>query len=207
MLDARNAFVIRGIDSNIPFQAALMQNPRFLSGVFTTAFLAEEYPDGFVASDVVHDDPGLLAAVGAFGRRRYIDRAVQVSGQMAGHQRKVGSEWVVQMEGKDYPVVVTAGVSWQIKMVDRKLGSGWRENLCQAKNTCHCRHFDFIRRSTDKAFPSDFGGQRERARSKSAVLRWSMNRLAGSRDCPLRQVTTTLARSCFFCSTSTAQRP
>ena len=60
------------------FQAALMQNPRFLSGVFTTAFIAEEYPDGFVASDVVHDDPGLLAAVGAFGRRRYIDRAVQV---------------------------------------------------------------------------------------------------------------------------------
>ena len=91
MRDALNAFVIRGIDSNIPFQAALMQNPRFLSGVFTTAFLAEEYPDGCVASDVVHDDPGLLAAVGAFGRRRYIDRAVQVSGQMAGHQRKVGS--------------------------------------------------------------------------------------------------------------------
>lgn len=104
--DALNAFVIRGIDSNIPFQAALMQNPRFLSGVFTTAFLAEEYPDGFVAADVVHDDPGLLAALAAFGRRRYIDRAVQVSGQMAGHQRKVGDEWVVQMEGKDYPVVV-----------------------------------------------------------------------------------------------------
>ena len=40
--DALNAFVIRGIDSNIPFQAALMQNPRFLSGVFTTAFIAEE---------------------------------------------------------------------------------------------------------------------------------------------------------------------
>jgi propionyl-CoA carboxylase alpha chain len=105
--DALSAFVIRGIDSNIPFQAALMQNPRFLSGVFTTSFIAEEFPNGFVASDVVHDDPGLLAAVAAFGRRRYIDRAVQVSGQMPGHQRKVGTEWVVQMEGKDYPVVVT----------------------------------------------------------------------------------------------------
>jgi acetyl/propionyl-CoA carboxylase alpha subunit len=32
MRDALNAFVIRGISSNIPFQAALMQHPRFLSG-------------------------------------------------------------------------------------------------------------------------------------------------------------------------------
>ena len=107
MRDALNAFVIRGIDSNIPFQAALMQNPRFLSGVFTTSFIADEFPNGFDSSDVVHDDPGLLAAVAAFSRRRYIDRAVQISGQVPGHQRRVGSEWVVQMEGKDYPVVVT----------------------------------------------------------------------------------------------------
>ncbi|EXI69588.1 MAG: 2-oxoglutarate carboxylase small subunit [Candidatus Accumulibacter adjunctus] len=102
--DALNAFVIRGIDSNIPFQAALMQNQRFLSGVFTTSFIAEEFPNGFDESCVVHQDPGLLAALAAFGRRRYIDRAVQISDQMPGHQRKVGKDWVVQMEGKDYPV-------------------------------------------------------------------------------------------------------
>jgi len=102
--DALNAFVIRGIDSNIPFQAALMQNQRFLSGVFTTSFIAEEFPNGFDESCVVHQDPGLLAALAAFGRRRYIDRAVQISDQMPGHQRKVGRDWVVQMEGKDYPV-------------------------------------------------------------------------------------------------------
>ena len=106
--DALNAFVIRGIGSNIPFQAALMQNKRFLSGIFTTSFISEEFPNGFVASDVVHENPGLLAAVAAFGRRRYIDRAVKVSGQMPGHERKVANEWVVQMEGKDYPVAVTS---------------------------------------------------------------------------------------------------
>ncbi len=51
------------------------------------------------------------------------------------------------------------------------------------------------------------GVQRERARSKSALLRSSMNTLAGSAGWPLRQVTTTLASTCFFCRTSTAQRP
>ncbi len=43
MRDALNSFVIRGISSNIPFQAALMQHPRFQAGEFTTAFIAEEY--------------------------------------------------------------------------------------------------------------------------------------------------------------------
>jgi propionyl-CoA carboxylase alpha chain len=106
MRDSLNAFVIRGVSSNIPFQAALMQHPRFVSGIFTTAFIAEEYPHGFIAADVPHDDPGLLAAVAGFARRRYIDRAVKISDQMPGHQRKVGSEWVVLMEDKQYPITV-----------------------------------------------------------------------------------------------------
>ena len=106
MRDALNTFFIRGVASNIPFQAALMQHPRFASGIFTTAFLAEEYPNGFAAVDVRHDDPGLLAAVAAFARRRYIERAVHISGQMVGHPRQVGSNWVVAIEGTNYPLTV-----------------------------------------------------------------------------------------------------
>src|SRR5690554_5867250 len=60
MRDALNAFVIRGISSNIPFQAALLQHPRFCSGHFNTGFIAEEYGGGFDASSVPHDDPLLL---------------------------------------------------------------------------------------------------------------------------------------------------
>jgi propionyl-CoA carboxylase alpha chain len=41
---ALNDFVIRGIHSNIPFQAALLQHPRFVNGDITTGFIAEEYP-------------------------------------------------------------------------------------------------------------------------------------------------------------------
>ena len=106
MRDALNAFLIRGVSSNIPFQAALMQHPRFVSGIFTTAFIAEEYPNGFVAADVPHDDPALLAAVAAFARRRYIDRAVQISGQMGGHPRKVGQNWVVFIGETHYPMTL-----------------------------------------------------------------------------------------------------
>ena len=106
MRDALNTFFIRGVASNIPFQAALMQHPRFASGIFTTAFLAEEYPNGFAASDVHHSDPGLLAAIAVFARRRYIERAVQISGQMIGHPRQVGKNWVVAIEGTNYPLTI-----------------------------------------------------------------------------------------------------
>ncbi len=95
MRDALNAFVIRGISSNIPFQAALMQHPRFQSGVFDTGFIAKEYPTGFDASMVPHDDPALLVSVAAFVYRAYTDRGASVSGQLQGHERIVGDHWMV----------------------------------------------------------------------------------------------------------------
>ena len=35
MREALNAFAIRGISSNIPFQAALLAHPKFVSGIST----------------------------------------------------------------------------------------------------------------------------------------------------------------------------
>ena len=106
MSDALNAFYIHGVSTNIPFQAALMRHPHFTSGIFTTAFLSEEYPDGFRSEDVPYDNPALLACIAAFARRRYIDRAVKISNQMPGHQRVVGNSWVGSIEGKTYPLTI-----------------------------------------------------------------------------------------------------
>jgi propionyl-CoA carboxylase alpha chain len=57
MREALNGFVIRGISSNIPFQAALLAHPKFVAGDFNTGFIAEHYGQGFHAEDVPHDDP------------------------------------------------------------------------------------------------------------------------------------------------------
>jgi propionyl-CoA carboxylase alpha chain len=95
MREALNAFVIRGISSNIPFQAALMQHPRFVSGNFNTGFIAEEYPKGFDSSMVPHDDPALFIVVAASLHRAFEDRAAQISGQLPSHERVVGDDYVV----------------------------------------------------------------------------------------------------------------
>jgi propionyl-CoA carboxylase alpha chain len=107
MRDALNGFVIRGVASNIAFQSALMKNPRFVSGNFNTGLIGEEYPKGFNAVDVVHDDPAILIAVAAAMHRQYLARNGSISGQMPGHEFKPGSDFVVRLDdGADHEVSV-----------------------------------------------------------------------------------------------------
>ena len=47
MRDALDRFEVEGIGHNLPFLSAVMGHPRFQSGNITTAFIAEEYPEGF----------------------------------------------------------------------------------------------------------------------------------------------------------------
>jgi propionyl-CoA carboxylase alpha chain len=95
MREALNGFVIRGISSNIPFQAALLAHPKFVSGEFNTGFIPEHYGKGFHAEDVPHDDPDFLVALAAYMHRRYRARASGISGQLEGHGVKVGEQFVV----------------------------------------------------------------------------------------------------------------
>ncbi|RMW98892.1 acetyl-CoA carboxylase biotin carboxylase subunit [Allofranklinella schreckenbergeri] len=95
MREALNGFVIRGINSNIPFQAALLSHPDFVSGNFNTGFIAQHYPEGFHAEDVHHDEPEFLQALAAWTTVRFRDRASRISGQFAGQEVRVGKEFVV----------------------------------------------------------------------------------------------------------------
>ena len=103
MRDALNGFVIRGVSTNIAFQAALLAHPDFVSGNFNTGFIAQHYGSGFRSEDVPHDDPLFLVALAAFLRRKTRERAAGISGQVAGHEVQVDSDYVAvvhQSEGK-----------------------------------------------------------------------------------------------------------
>lgn len=50
MAEALDQFEVEGIGHNLPFCSAVMKHERFKSGNFTTAFIAEEYPEGFKAA-------------------------------------------------------------------------------------------------------------------------------------------------------------
>ena len=95
MRSALNEFVIKGIHSTIPFQAALFQHPRFVAGDFNTGFIAEEYPDGFHPDSVQPHDPYLFAALATFMRHRYLEHIQLIDGQLVGHEMVIAKRFVV----------------------------------------------------------------------------------------------------------------
>ena len=108
MRTALDGFEVEGIGHNLPFLSAVMDHPRFVEGAMTTAFIAEEYPDGF--NGVTLPGPMLrkvAAAAAAMHRVAEIRRA-RISGTMDNHQRKVGSEWVVTLQGTAFAVTIDA---------------------------------------------------------------------------------------------------
>jgi propionyl-CoA carboxylase alpha subunit len=82
--DALDAFVIEGIRHNIPFLAALMQHPRFRAGKLSTAFIAEEYPDGFGLMQPGGETARIIGAVAGAIDRVLGERKRKISGQMSG---------------------------------------------------------------------------------------------------------------------------
>ncbi len=102
MREALNAFVIKGVQSNIPFQAALLAHPDFISGKFNTGFIAEHYAHGFRAEDVPHDDPHFLMALAARLHMWYRNRAQGLQGQFwEGIKQLPGREFTVCVLGKE----------------------------------------------------------------------------------------------------------
>jgi propionyl-CoA carboxylase alpha chain len=127
MRAALNAFVIRGVQSNIPFQAALLAHPKFVSGDFNTGFIAENYGKGFSSEDVPHDDPNLLKAIAAFVRRKTHERAAGISGQLVGYEVKLESDYVVitlDAQGKhDYTPVHVEEIQGKVGFARLRMGA------------------------------------------------------------------------------------
>jgi propionyl-CoA carboxylase alpha chain len=106
MRTALNEFYIRGVAHNIGFLGALVDHPRFHAGELSTNLIGEEYPNGFNAEDVVHDDPLLLVATCGAIHRSYRERAAKISGQLEGYEPLVESDWVVLLGDDKYLITV-----------------------------------------------------------------------------------------------------
>ncbi len=105
---ALDSFEVEGIGHNLPFLSAVMDHPKFISGDMTTAFIAEEYPEGFEGVTLPEGDLRQIAASCAAMHRVAEIRRTRVSGRMDNHERKVGKRWVVSLEGHEFAVQVNA---------------------------------------------------------------------------------------------------
>ncbi len=105
---ALDSFEVEGIGHNIPFLSAVYDHEKFTSGNMTTAFIEEEYPEGFDGVDLTDADvPRVAAACAAMHRVAEI-RRTRVTGRMGNHERHVGGDWVVSLQGDSHAVVIDA---------------------------------------------------------------------------------------------------
>ncbi|MGI9365914.1 MAG: acetyl-CoA carboxylase biotin carboxylase subunit [Rhizobiaceae bacterium] len=102
MRTALDTFEVEGIGHNLPFLSAVMDHPRFVSGNITTAFIEEEYPDGFEGAETSADDMRRLAACAAVMNMIAQLRRTRISGAMTNHKRRVGKDWVVSLSGQNF---------------------------------------------------------------------------------------------------------
>ena len=79
---ALDAFALEGIRHNIPFLASLMAHPRWRRGDLSTAFIADEYPDGFHNAVPEGETARRFAAVGGAVDHLLNQRKRGISGQL-----------------------------------------------------------------------------------------------------------------------------
>jgi len=124
MADALDNFRIDGIRHNIDFCGALMQHPRFRDGALTTAFIDEEYPDGFDGAPLDSARIEELAVIGFTMAQMTQMRATESSQVLDGHQYTPDVEQAVQIGD----LVFTASKSAQgvvLNGVDIEVESEW----------------------------------------------------------------------------------
>ena len=136
MADALNAFEVEGIGHNLPFLSAVMDHDRFKSGKITTAFIEEEYPEGFEGVTLADDDCDRIAI--AAGVLHIISelRRTRISGTIANHKRRVGKKWIAFVDGREVPLkfkIRDEGAKVKLGGNKFDVTTGWRPGHSLAK--------------------------------------------------------------------------
>ncbi|WP_273508138.1 acetyl-CoA carboxylase biotin carboxylase subunit [Planktotalea frisia] len=105
---ALDSFEVEGIGHNLPFLSAVMDHPIFIKGEMTTAFIEEQYPDGFAGVDLPEADLRRIAAASAAMNRVAEIRRARVSGRLDNHERKVGDTWNVTLQDTSFDMTIAA---------------------------------------------------------------------------------------------------
>lgn len=138
MRGALDGFEVEGIGHNLPFLSAVMDHPRFVLGNISTAFIAEEYPEGFQGATLPDPELERVAAAAAAMHRVAEIRRTQITGRLDNHERRVGENWVVTLNGQEFPVRVRAdktGSTVEVNGRSLRVESDWKPGMSLARLT------------------------------------------------------------------------
>ncbi len=106
--EALDRFHIEGIQDNIPFVAAVMDETRFRSGDITTAYIKDEFPEGFDGVPATPEQTQMMICAAAYVHAVYSARAAQVTGRLAPPETP-RTDWIVILGDEHHPVAINLG--------------------------------------------------------------------------------------------------
>jgi len=130
MREALDSFEVEGIGHNLPFLSAVMDHEKFCSGDITTAFIAEEYPDGFEGVTIDEEAREKIAAAASVLNMISELRRTRLTGALANHTRKVGTDWVAVINKHHVPLTLNdlrnEGATVSITDKEMSVETNWR---------------------------------------------------------------------------------
>ena len=129
--EALDRFHIEGIQDNIPFIAAVVDEKRFRSGNITTAYIKDEFPEGFTGMEPTPEQETQLICSAAYVHAFFSRRAAQISGQMSDPVAAIRKDWVVILGDKHHPVTIDIGADGDAQITvnggkAHSLVTGWQ---------------------------------------------------------------------------------
>jgi propionyl-CoA carboxylase alpha chain len=121
MRQALGSFAIGGVSHNISFLETIMKNERFTSGNISTAFIKEEFPEGFSGS--VLDSEAEEVIIGSAMKifLTNYSRNSQMTGQLRNRKKQISDRWVVMIDEKSYLVTIVENAAGLLTLeCDRK---------------------------------------------------------------------------------------
>jgi len=113
---ALDAFIIDGVEHNIPFLSALMRHPRWREGRLSTGFLAEEFKGGFQPRAPQGEELNLLAAVAIAIDHVSNARRREITQQMGGPAVRFASRRIAQIGSARVEAEVEGALHQPIKI-------------------------------------------------------------------------------------------
>ncbi|MEM7059848.1 MAG: acetyl/propionyl/methylcrotonyl-CoA carboxylase subunit alpha [Pseudomonadota bacterium] len=112
---ALDEFEVEGIGHNLPFLSAVYDHERFTSGNITTAFIAEEYPEGFEGAELDEASTKRLAAGAAALRLVTARREGRISGTVNGSNTPAPTDWVVSLADQTFNVTAKRAITGHVR--------------------------------------------------------------------------------------------
>ena len=156
-------FFVEGVSANISFLESIVRHERFRRGDISTNFIAEEYPEGYNATELTEETTFKFIAVSLF---MYLDdakRASTTTQQMPGRRRIIGPRWVVTIENNEYPVYVEdKDGGYEIECKNRlfTVQSNWDIGSNIFQGTINDEHITFRIRYLTEGYRLTHGGNR-----------------------------------------------